>query len=57
MQKDFQPYSNLWLTTDHWFNHIKHWMEDPFESIDADECERFIEESVRLLNQVIRYFR
>lgn len=38
MQKDFLPYSNLWLTTNKWFSNINHWMNDPFDTIDADHC-------------------
>jgi hypothetical protein len=36
MVKDFQPYSILWMTTTNWFKNSVHWLNDEWETIDAD---------------------
>lgn len=55
--KDFTPYSNLWLTTNRWIRNIEKWMHDDFSTVDADECERFVEEAVKNINMAIRYLK
>jgi len=57
MQKDFIPYSNLWLTADKWFKHHKSWLNDEWATLDAVEAEKFVDEATRTLSGVIRYFR
>jgi dynein heavy chain len=55
--KDFTPYSNLWLTADKWFKHHQSWLNDEWESLDAVEAEKFVEEAVKTLAGCVRYFR
>lgn len=57
MQKEFAPYSNLWLTADKWTKYKASWLNDEFETVDAVAAEKFVEESSRILQGVIRYFR
>jgi dynein heavy chain len=54
--KDFQPYSHLWLITSKWAERSEKWMHDEWETLDAEECERFVEESIKNLQVAIRYF-
>jgi dynein heavy chain len=57
MIKDFQPYSNLWLTTSNWFKNSVHWLNDEWETLDAEGCERFVEDAFKTMGQVNRYFK
>ena len=57
MVKEFTPYSNLWVTANKWFNNIDVWMNGDWETLDAVAAEKFIEESVRIIGTVIRFFR
>ena len=57
MIKEFTPYSNLWVTANKWFTNIEVWMNGEWESLDAVAAEKFIEESVRIIGSVIRFFR
>jgi dynein heavy chain len=57
MVREFTPYSNLWVTTDQWFNNSKNWLSGEWETLDAVAAEKFVEESVRVLAGVIRFFR
>lgn len=57
MAKDFLPYSNLWLITNNWINQIESWMNGEWGKINAEECEKFVEDSVKSLNHSIRYFK
>ncbi len=45
MQREFLPYANLWSIIHKWKVGEVKWMNDPFETIDALDCEKFIEES------------
>lgn len=57
MMKEFQPYSNLWITADNWNKYYQSWMKDPLETVDAVQGEKFVEESVRILTGVTRFFK
>lgn len=50
MAKDFQPFSNLWITADSWFSGIKGWMNSEWETVNGDEAMKFVEEALKTLN-------
>jgi len=49
MSRDFQPYSNLWLTANKWFTDQVGWLNGEWETVDAVSAEKFVEESVKTL--------
>jgi dynein heavy chain, axonemal len=57
MVKEFQPYSNLWLTSTNWFKNSVHWLQDDWESLDAEHCERFMEDAIKTMAIVNRFFK
>lgn len=57
MEKEFLPYSNLWVTSDQWFKNRERWLSGDWESLDAVAAEKFVEDSIQLLNKSIRSFR
>jgi dynein heavy chain len=57
MAKDFQPYSNLWLTTRNWHKCHHSWLNDPWEQLNAVEVDTVFDQSNKTISQVLRYFR
>ena len=57
MVKEFTPYSNLWITSHNWFQNIQNWINGDWDTLDAPAAEKFVEESVRILASVIRFFK
>jgi len=55
--KDFTPYSNLWITTTKWIKNIELWNYGRWYEIDADQCEKFVEDALKNLLASIRYFK
>ena len=57
MNREFQPYSNLWLTTHKWKLGKVSWMTDPWQELNAVEAEKFVDDGSRNLQSVIRFFK
>lgn len=54
MSREFKPYYDLWSSTFKFKNGVKGWLNDDFMNVDADECERIVEEGVKNLSAAIR---
>ena len=57
MAKDFQPYSNLWLTTRQWFKSHNSWLNDSWEKLNAGDLDNTFENCNKVMSQVLRFFR
>jgi dynein heavy chain len=57
MIKDFQPYSNLWLTTRTWFSRHEAWTTGAWDDLDPDELDQTFEQCMKTMGQVVRYFK
>ena len=55
--KQFTPYNTLWTIVHRWYSDIDQWMDNPFNSIDANAAEKFVEESIRAIVSANRYFK
>ncbi|XP_078481026.1 dynein axonemal heavy chain 1-like isoform X3 [Ciona intestinalis] len=55
--KDFQPYRDLWTTTSDWMRWHESWMNDPLTSIDAEQLERNVNDSFRVLHKCAKQFK
>jgi len=55
--KDFTPHNTLWKTTHSWHKGIVHWLNDKWDTIDADEAENFCLEGGKALAQCLRVFK
>ena len=55
--KDFQPYVNLWVNANKWFVGVKSWVNDPWDTVDAEAAEKILDEGLRSLAGVVRYMR
>ncbi|XP_076826201.1 dynein axonemal heavy chain 1-like isoform X3 [Clavelina lepadiformis] len=55
--KDFQPYRDLWTTTSDWIRWHESWMNDPLTSIDAEQLERNVNDSFRVLHKCGKQFK
>ena len=56
MARDFLPYSNLWSITHKWKVDNVQWLDGEWNNLDAEAAEKFIEDSSRSLQGVIRHF-
>ena len=50
MAKDFQPYSNLWLTTRTWFKSHASWLNDPWEKLNAADLDATFENCNKIMS-------
>lgn len=57
MIKEFSPYGNLWTTSTQWFSNIDIWLNSKWETLDAVACEKFVDEGLRTLLSVSKFFR
>ena len=57
MVKEFQPYYNLWTTVDNWKKSHKSWMYDELALMDSQKLEETVDNSNKIMAQVIRLFR
>jgi dynein heavy chain len=55
--KEFEPFYNLWTTTNKWFKNHASWLNDPWEQLDAVDMEESVITSIKTLNKTIRYFK
>ncbi|KAL4464296.1 hypothetical protein ABPG72_011341 [Tetrahymena utriculariae] len=57
IKKDFDPYYNLWTTSNQWFKNIEVWRNGPWNELNAIECEKFVDNAFKTYNQVIKFFK
>uniref|UniRef100_UPI00398EE5C8 dynein axonemal heavy chain 1 isoform X2 n=1 Tax=Pristiophorus japonicus TaxID=55135 RepID=UPI00398EE5C8 len=57
MVKAFHPYRDLWTTTSDWLRWHDSWMNDPLNSIDAEQIERNVIESYKTLHKCTKFFK
>ncbi|XP_065685160.1 dynein axonemal heavy chain 1 isoform X1 [Hydra vulgaris] len=56
LNKDFEPFKNLWITVSDWLRYHESWMNDPLTTIDAEFVEKLVNESFRTLQKCIKQF-
>ncbi|OCT85694.1 dynein heavy chain 1, axonemal [Xenopus laevis] len=57
MVKDFQPFRDLWTTASDWMRWNESWMNDPLTTIDAEQLEKNVTESYKVMHKCIKQFR
>jgi dynein heavy chain len=57
MVKDFQPYSNLWLTARTWYQRSVEWKDGEWENLDPEELEMTFEQCLKNISTTARFFR
>jgi dynein heavy chain len=55
--KEFEPFYNLWTTTEVWRNSHKSWLKDDFSNLDAAFLEDCVENSEKTMNKVVRQLK
>lgn len=55
--KEFEPYYNLWTTTETWRKSHKSWLNDDFSKLDAVFLEECVENADKTMNKVIRQLK
>lgn len=56
-QKEFKPFSDLWLTVRTWYDRHQHWMHDQWEELNGREIEETVDNSTKTISQVLRHFK
>ena len=56
IQKNFEPYSNLWATAREWLEISDQWMTGRFVDLDAETVERLVEKFSLTINKAAKYF-
>jgi len=57
LTKDFEPFKNLWITTSDWLKWHDSWMNDPLNTIDAEQVEKNVNESYKTMHKCARHFQ
>ncbi|CCW62408.1 unnamed protein product [Phytomonas sp. EM1] len=57
LDKEFKPYSDLWLTTYTWQESYRRWHTDAFETLDPDEIEHTTATAYKTLTSLTKVFR
>lgn len=57
MSRDFEPFYQLWTTSDRWKSSHHAWLHDEFEKLDGFQMEDCVETSDKTLNKVIRQLK
>ena len=57
MLRDFNPYYNLWKTTNQWYELEDKWKNGDWDELSPNEVEEEFENSLKVINQVFRFFR
>lgn len=55
--REFEPYKQLWLTTDDWIKSHKVWMNDPLGELDAEALELQIAASAKAIFKCTKAFK
>ena len=55
LTKDFEPFKNLWITTSDWLKWHDSWMNDPLNTIDAEQVEKNVNESYKTMHKCARF--
>jgi dynein heavy chain len=57
MQKEFKPFSDLWLNTKTWFSRHEAWTTGPWEEIDPEELDQTFENVQKSIAGATKYFK
>ncbi|CAD2219005.1 dynein heavy chain, axonemal [Angomonas deanei] len=57
LDKEFKPYSDLWLTTYGWQESYRRWNTDAFDTLDADEIENTVTTSAKTMASLAKTFK
>ncbi|XP_059176982.1 dynein axonemal heavy chain 1-like [Physella acuta] len=55
--KDFEPFRNLWVTVSDWQRWYESWMTDPLTAINAEEVEKNVTESYKIMHKSVKLFQ
>ncbi|CAJ1398655.1 unnamed protein product [Effrenium voratum] len=54
LQKEWEPFSNLWVTAYHWLEDSEKWMNGPFQEMDAKYCEQSVTTGAKTLFKTVK---
>lgn len=57
LTKEFEPFRNLWMTVSDWQRWRDSWLNDPLMSINAEDVEKNVNESYKIMHKSVRLFQ
>ncbi|KAL9652089.1 hypothetical protein ABK040_015890 [Willaertia magna] len=57
INKQFQPYSDLWLTVDSYFSWEESWSKEPFDNLDAPKIEEEVKNAEKTMVKCMKHFK
>lgn len=57
MVKEFEPFRLLWVTASDWQRWYESWMNDPLLSINAEDVEKNVLDSYKIMHKSVRIFQ
>jgi len=56
IRKSFEPYSNLWGTTQKWLQNHDQWVNGSFQNLDAEVVEKDVDVYFNTISKAVKFF-
>ena len=56
IRKNFEPYSNLWGTTQKWLQNHDQWVHGSFQNLNAEEVEKDVDAYFNTISKAVKFF-
>ncbi|XP_009304459.3 dynein axonemal heavy chain 1 [Danio rerio] len=57
LNRDFQPFHDLWKTTSDWLRWHESWLNDPLAAINPEQLERNVTDAYKTMHQCVKQFK
>ncbi|XP_042561677.1 dynein axonemal heavy chain 1-like [Clupea harengus] len=57
LNRDFQPFRDLWTATSDWLRWHESWMTDPLSIIDPEQLERNVNDAFKTMHKCVKQFK
>ncbi|KAK7127569.1 hypothetical protein R3I93_020220 [Phoxinus phoxinus] len=57
LNREFQPFHDLWKTTSDWLRWHESWLNDPLSTINPEQLERNVTDAYKTMHQCVKLFK
>lgn len=57
IKRDLKPYFDLWTNIDIWKQNNQKWLKDPWQKVDSDSADKFVDEGLKKIVSCIKHFK
>lgn len=57
LNKEFQPFYDLWKTTSDWLRWHESWLNDPLSAINPEQLEYNVNDAYKTMHQCVKQFK